>query len=442
MNKNEQIIESLNRAKLLMGYKSSMTLTENVKTLKNSFISESILIAENKPLLNALFGTADDAVRIASVAAKDLKYTKAIGTIDDAMRNTTKKITDTSGKALGTADDIIKAMESGTLSKTGFNNLKSGMLKSSGLGDATKKELIAQAIKEPRNLKKYKGLTKKEIKDDLISKGYNPQLSDELAGEFTKLVGKTPPVGGKVLDSFKKVKELYGSSRAFRWLVRGGLGYLAYKMFMAEGSSPFPDCIRKKITEEEFIKQNGENSDGSVLISKTGIETIDTVGGGKFYDNKDFKTGNGKYEGTWNDTGSGIVITINGTDYAMSCDNTQDNEDTEDTEDEGNEDEGGVITYRNCSSAPFGLGCISNDIKFVQSCLGIEPVDGKLGPITKSGLKDNGYSVPLSQSDLDKIKKECTSSNQDTPVDPLSGEQSLEAETGDSPSFTSQEPES
>ena len=74
--------------------------------------------------------------------------------------------------------------------------------------------------------------------------------------------------------------------------------------------------------------------------------------------------------------------------------------------------------------------------------MGIKTVDGKLGPITQSGIKDNGYSVPLSQSDLDKIKEKCTSSNQDTPVDPLSGEQSLEVETGESPSYTSQEAES
>ena len=101
MNKNEQIIESLHRVKLLMGYKSTMTLTENVENLKDSLVSESTVITEQsgKSILRALFGSADDAARAASTAAKDLKYLSATRSLDDAMAYA-GKLAQTDGKFL------------------------------------------------------------------------------------------------------------------------------------------------------------------------------------------------------------------------------------------------------------------------------------------------------------------------------------------------------
>ena len=122
MNKNEQIIESLHRVKLLMGYKSTMTLTENMENLKDSFINESIIITEGagKPILTALFGGVDDAVRAASILAKDAKYVAATRTLDDAIA-VTGKIAQKDGLVLKKSKDVIAALEAGTLTTASIN---------------------------------------------------------------------------------------------------------------------------------------------------------------------------------------------------------------------------------------------------------------------------------------------------------------------------------
>ena len=116
MNKNEQLIESLHRVKLLMGYKTTMTLTENVENLKDSFISESILITEGvgKTIVTALFGGVDDAARAASTLANDARYLVAAKTIDDAIA-VGGKIAQADGKVLTKSKDVIAALEAGAL---------------------------------------------------------------------------------------------------------------------------------------------------------------------------------------------------------------------------------------------------------------------------------------------------------------------------------------
>ena len=53
---------------------------------------------------------------------------------------------------------------------------------------------------------------------------------------------------------------------------------------------------------------------------------------------------------------------------------------------------------------------IQNKIKDIQKCLGLT-ADGKLGPGTEKALKAKGYSVPLTQSDYDKIMANCGGSS-------------------------------
>ena len=411
---NKKIIqEELDRIKLLFSYDTSYTLTENVE------------LTEQKQL-KSLFKS--DAA-LAKTAARELDAAGMAG-----LKGGVKRM---DGVVLNKADDIIKAVKTGKLAPAELGRVNAALLKNTK-NPAVKTAVIQDVVGTSTFATKYGVKTESEAVVSLQTKGWTKADAKAAVTEYKnsgksfkgkkptgtgkgKGVNKKPPKKTRAKKGQGKIKSVpgktnwksfiksipgwYGRSRTLRWLVRIGGVYLAYKWFIeSDSSAPFPDCIRKNIPEEDFIKMTNEE-DNSVLISDTGIDAIDTIGGGRFYDNGDFKTGNLKYEGTWEDVpGTGVVITIAGNQYTMSCEGIVDDTEDED-EDDGNED--GVITYRNCSSVPFDLGCISKDIEMVQSCLEIKPVDGKLGPITKSGIKNAGYSVPLTQSDLDKIKEKC-----------------------------------
>ena len=385
MNKNEQIIESLNRTKLLMGYKSSMTLTENVETLKDSFISESIILTEApspvkvamKNMLRALFGDVDDAARAASISAgiSDARYLAAKNSIDDAVKNAGGTIPHLNA-VISSADDVIKALQNGTLGAAGVNRLKVGFLKSSLTGPQLRKVLVSQAATDSRNIAKYQGKTIKEITDDLINKkGFDAKIAKEIAKKLhpnLKPVPLVKPPKTKVTKNTKppkkeRIKEpdpilnkptrwqtfktkIVGMTKGkiFRYLLIAGGLYLAYKWWMDEGSTMFPDCISKNIPEEDFKKMAEQGLD-YVLITDTGNSAIDKNGGGKFFDDKKFVTGNDKYTGTWDDTDSGIVITVGGTDYAMSCEGIE--EETDDSGTDGSDTDDGSNTDNNTGSS-------------------------------------------------------------------------------------------
>ena len=155
----------------------------------------------------------------------------------------------------------------------------------------------------------------------------------------------------------------------------------------------------------------GEEGLDYVLITDTGNKAIDTNGGGKFFDDKKFVTGNDKYTGKWDETDSCIVITVNGTDYAMSCEGLVSDVDkcTEGQTWDGEKcvSNGGGTTWTNCTSFPYKKGCKNDDIKKIQDCLGIIPSDGKFGSDTEKALKSKGYDVIITQEIYDKIMANC-----------------------------------
>jgi hypothetical protein len=216
------------------------------------------------------------------------------------------------------------------------------------------------------------------------------------------------PKGQTNWQKFKKAMVGFSRTKIFKYLLIAGGLYLAYKWWTDEGSAPFPDCIGKNIPQEDFERMVNEG-DGSVLISDTGVDAIDRAGGGKFYDDKKFVTGNGKYSGTWQDVpGTGVVISIEGQEYTMSCVGAG--------QDDGGSDDGGGGgggggtggggNYQKCSQPPYAKGCQGSEISTIQGCLGLK-ADGQLGPKTEAALKAKGYSVPLSQESVDKILKDC-----------------------------------
>lgn len=421
---NKNIInEEINRIKLLFSYDSSKTLNENLQLSEQS-------------QLKSLF-RADAAV--ARTAAKEL---------DTAMASIKGGVTRVDGVILKNGDEIIKAVKAGKLAPAELGKINGALLKTS-TNPAVKTAVIQDVVGTSTFATKYGTKTEAEAISALQAKGWtNADAKAAIAeykssgksfkggksagkgtgGNTTNTQGKgkgvnnTKPKKTRTKSGQGKIKaqpgkptrwqqfknRLVGLSRTkiFKLLLAAGGLYLVYRWWTDEGSAPFPDCIGKNIPEEDFEKMVNEG-DGSVLISDTGVAAIDRAGGGKFYDDKKFVTGNGKYSGTWEEvTGTGVVITIGGTQYTMSCEGVQDDEDDDDGGGGGGGTGGGGTTYKDCASFPYSKGCKSEDIRKVQECLGIS-ADGKLGPNTETTLKNNGYSVPLTQADYDKIMEKC-----------------------------------
>lgn len=417
---NKNIIqEEINRFKLLSKYDSSQTLTEN-----------TISLSEQAQALKTLFKT--DAA-VARTAAREL---------DAGLMGVKGGITRVDGVVLRNSDDIIKAVKAGKLAPAELGKVNTALLKSTK-NPAVKTAVIQDVVGTTTFATKYGTKTEAEAIAALQAKGWTKADARQAIQQYKasgktfkgvrvttgtrtttstsgkgRGVNKTTPKKPRAKTGQGKIKPQPGKptrwqqfkdkikgmtrSKIFKYLLAAGGLYLVWRWWMSEGSAPFPDCIGKNIPEEDFERMVNEG-DGSVLISDTGINVIDREGGGKFYDDKKFVTGNNKYSGTWEDVpGIGVVITIAGAQYTMSCEGVV--SDTEDTSG------GGGTSYQQCTSFPYSKGCKSEDIRKVQECLGIS-ADGKLGPITEKALKDSGYSVPLTQSDFDSIIKKCVPSN-------------------------------
>jgi hypothetical protein len=274
---------------------------------------------------------------------------------------------------------------------------------------------------------RYANMAEKQLSKTLVKKGYDPAIADEIAAKFANKKGKLtvtpnntpasklradsnsfPALTGKVTIWQNLKGRLVGMTRGkiFKYLLVAGGLYLVWKWWNDEGSSMFPDCIGKNIPKEDFEKMVNEGLD-NVLITDTGNSTIDQNGGGKFFDDKKFTTGNGKYSGTWSEQDGGIVITVGGTDYPMSCEGMSDDDTTDD--DSG---DGSGTTYRVCDSFPLTKGCKGGKVSEFQKCIGVS-ADGKFGPKTEQGLKDKGYSTTVTQEVYDKILKNCGQSDSD-----------------------------
>jgi hypothetical protein len=298
------------------------------------------------------------------------------------------------------------------------------------------------AIKDSR----YVNMSQTQVKNSLVKKGYDPGIADEIASKFVNKRGttvvkpsttgnkKSGTTGNKTSGSTTRPKRprvksttytpppgkptiwqnlkgrIAGMTRGkiFKYLLIAGGLYLVWKWWTDEGSAPFPECIGKNIPKEDFEKMVSDGLD-YVLITDTGNSTIDQNGGGRFFDDKDFTTGNGKYSGTWSEKDGSIVITINGTDYSISCEGM--NDDDDDDNDGGNGG-GNIDSYKVCDSFPLTKGCSGSKVSEFQKCIGVT-VDGKFGPKTEQRLKDKGYSTTVTQEVYDKILKNCGSSNSD-----------------------------
>lgn len=151
--------EFLNRAKLLMEYDSSKTLTENQQ-----------ILLEFK-VLAKLFG------KMSKAAADDvfLKASKVGG------------LKTTLGTKINSADDLTKALSAGQLTRQSLGKVETNMLRSTLVDRGVKTSLIDDMVANPKVTKEYIGMSKKQIYDRALTRGY----TDDVAEEFSSKMAKT-----------------------------------------------------------------------------------------------------------------------------------------------------------------------------------------------------------------------------------------------------------
>jgi hypothetical protein len=402
--------EEIKRMRLFTNYDSRKTLTEN----------EEVLNEQIGTFLKDLVKT-DAAIERAAIRDLDAGF----GAIKGG-------VTDTKGIILRDADEVMRAVKAGTLAPAELGKVNKVLFKNTT--NSVVKQAIAKDLASSTTFAtKYATKTEAEALLMLEAKGYTKSEAKMIVNEYKNSGkafkgGKTPPIKNKkppVKRRPKKLKPLPGKptmwqrfktkiagmtrGKIFKYLLAAGGLYLLYRWWMDEGSKPFPDCIGKNIPEEDLQRMGDEGLE-YVLITDTGNNAIDKNGGGKFFDDKKFVTGNDKYTGKWDETDSGIVITINGTDYAMSCEGIVPDDDCP----EGQTWDGekcvpvgpNPTPWVDCKSFPYKKGCKNDDIKKIQDCLGIKS-DGKFGSDTERALKSKGYDVIITQEIYDKIIANC-----------------------------------
>jgi hypothetical protein len=407
--RTELINEEIQRAKLLMGYNSKKTLTENEEVIEHFALNEGVGNAVVDDLLKTLVKTEGNVGLRSSVEAAIKDWGGIAVKNEKGLYYTSKN-----------ADEIIKAMEKGTISSVAeAGKLVKSMFKNSGSIEI--KAAAGDAIVAMDSFaKKYGGLTREQMVERLMGRpgNYTRAEAETLAKKFENIKG-----GGKIKPDpvpvkpdpvpvkpdpvpwnptiWERIKNL-NWRKAVKYLIGAGLLYWLWKYLTSE-NAPFPECLRGKLSGDDAKKIQEMGLDNALILTNTGNGDIDSAGGGIFYDDNSFKSVNGRYSGKWSGDGP-IKVDIGGKEYIIDC--------------------GGspvpppppVPTKgkcKPCSSFPMSKWCKSDKIKDIQNCLGGLSVDGCYGPKTEAKLKEMGYSTTITQSEYDKITKECKNKNVD-----------------------------
>lgn len=400
----QNLLEEINKMKMMFSYDNKRTLTENMN------------IEEQRSALRDL--------------AADTKFvSKNRAELESILSKATGGLKDINGNSLKTAEELTNAISKDLLSPANLGKVNRGLLRSSGVSREVK-EAVAKDIGEFMYTKKadYQGATRETMKEALIKQNnYSPEEAEmivkayenkggfikdgkdvkdvkdleaakdlERQKELEKLKEKNKQKDfdrqkeleklkeKKKQAEFEKMKEQYNVPKdevglwkrfknrikGVRWgkalLILGGLGlaaYLLYDWFMNDDDVPFPDCLKQKVSKEDWdetIKNNGEY----LTIINTGDDKIDSIGGGKFYEGGKFKSGDDSQQGTWSEEGGNIVIKIGSDKYMLNCGSLANPEYDDDLNDNNYE-------TRPCSSFPFTVGCMNSYISDLNECMGL-----------------------------------------------------------------------
>jgi hypothetical protein len=425
-----------------VGGKLSYTIEVGGKTVsKVARNADDVLIALSKGTLTK---TSMGQLRIhvinsgANKAAKDVLIKqlsntddlliKASGKTKDQIKSGFKKM----GYSDSAADEIANAVYKNASKKTNINlstevkteydrllkqwqKEQKRLGKNTNAGQGTRDRLLQQAKTNVKNGKvKPTPGTKKPKKGSAGKRTKKPPVdpNTKTPSRWRNYVDRARAAGTRLWG--------YKGVRYFIYVVGGALGlYLAYQFLTSKDSSPFPGCITGMAREEDLTNY-ADGSGDSLSIANTGNSELDRLGGGVFYDNGEFTTGNGQYTGDWEISGNILYVTAGDNSYEVQCagsgDNTDENNEdnggsSNDEEEKEKEDDTPKVSlvdgdandptvYADCTGE-YRLGCtdIYGNIKEVQECLGL-PTNGKFGPIMEKTLRSKWGKSTFKPSDI------------------------------------------
>ena len=420
----KQLIEEINRFRLLSGYNNTSTLTENLNV---------IVIKEGIGTDIALLFKAGGAE--AKAAAIELEI---------IMRNELKggvTILDDFGKVKGrstSATEVLDAIAAGKISAAELGKVNMNLFKQTS--DLAIKQAVATDIALTKsNILKLATKEEKAALQGLIDKGMAKEnaeliietykknggkfnltsdearkLADEIGHGGTGRVTKVDPDPinpdtknpdpGKLKEKFKaNWKKIFGYAAGI-----GGLSWLAWYLFLKDNNQ-VAQCLLLCATKEELESLNQTGTKDAVITKKSvGNLFADTNGGLVFgLDNGKVTTGNGQYEGEYECTADGIQVEFDEATFTIKgCKGPEENKNNE-TDNGG----GGGTKWKDCSGT-YTQRCKSEVVRKVQGCLNADAelklspklvTDAKFGPRTNAALQSKGFSNGFKDSDVETI---------------------------------------
>ena len=405
---NKILIEEIKRFNLLSKYDSKNTLSENVKNSNSGLLLEV-----------GGAGWFDDFVKL---------FKNDISLFRSEISNLFKDAEFIKKTGIKTEKEFYDLLKSGKLGDKELLELNRSFMRHGSTTEV--KELSADFLAKNPDFAKELSVfnTDDEIKnflmkgpgqyskeeaelllDRLNKSGNRVKPSGGLAPSNTTLL---PPVTGGKISKIQRVKNVIKRTKdwvfAKRWrkiaLIGGGIGLWLW--LTSDDDSPLPTCLASKVSKEEFEKMKNDTPD-YLLVKTTGNKEIDSYGGGKFYIDGDFKFGNDSMSGEWEESTGIITITVGKKTYEIPCQEAS----------QGGNNGGGVIpppptdedasiTFTDCDTFPFKVGCINNKIKDIQDCLNVDKT-GKFNTKTKKALKDKGYGDIITQEIYNTIMTKC-----------------------------------
>ncbi len=252
-------------------------------------------------------------------------------------------------------------------------------------------------IKDGKVLDDAKELERQKELDKLKEKNKKAQYEKEI--EKYKVPEGESGRWKKFKSRLKKVGFVKGL------LILGGLGlaaYYLYDWFMNDDENvTFPDCLKNKVSKDDW---DATIKDGKSLIVKfTGNDKIDSIGGGKFYEGGNFKSGDESQQGTWSEEDGNVIIKIGSDKYVLPCEGAPNPDDDMTEEEELLEDSD--VTFGPCDNFPLSKGCTGEYVRNIRECLGLK--GNHFTSHLERKLISQGYDIIVTVDIYNMIMKKC-----------------------------------
>lgn len=444
------INEDINRMRLLMGYDSKKTYTENIMESPQIIVKENNLINEITIPSGNIASFGDDVFRSLTGrfngSVDDFVNSGVRGTLRGVQKtafNSLKTQIDDAisiGGLIGNVDDVMKKFLGKTLAPDEAKKLFVGFAKSNAITPqlsqkfaatlSNSNKFVSSLVGSPRAIKSVATMEDDLINHFINNKKYSQQVAQDLAREVTSKIKNNKTLLDKLTQrlagggkggstTWKYLKKLATWQNLKRAAKVAGIivaGYWTLKGIKAlwnwwTANSPLPPCLTLRATEDE-VKRASDSYDLEYIdIKNTGIKEIDDMGGAKFtLTSNEVKIGNGQV-GTWDTYGDVIAITAGGTTYQGRCSGAS----------TGNTPTPPPVPspskYRDCTAFPYEKGCKSIIIGEIQRCLGVTD-DNKYGPKTEKALMDAGYNTTITKEVYDQIMAKCLKNNKPVDIEP------------------------